>query len=226
MRPTALLVDDDPATLLALPDTLHCRLPSLRVETTTDVVDALARLDVRPYSVVLADYRMPRLNGLSFLHEVKRRHAETSVVLMTGTDDRTLEARAFEAGAFDFLPKPLDREDLTRTIQLAVHACRLQRDLKASQERLHRYVERLCGLRIGPGHVATDLQELLSLFASEAGLIRNRVSESVKEFGSLIERNEARLQVIKQSLQSVQQIARQHSQERALRLTGDSSSPD
>ena len=69
MRPTALLVDDDSTTLLAFPDLLHHKIPRLRVETTTDVTDALARLDVRSYSVVLTDLRMPRMNGLTFLRE-------------------------------------------------------------------------------------------------------------------------------------------------------------
>jgi DNA-binding NtrC family response regulator len=214
MRPTALLVDDDPTTLAALPDLLSCRLPGLRVETTTDVVDAIARLDIQRYSVVLTDLRMPRMDGLTFLQEVKRRQVQTPVVLMTGISDATLAALAIEAGAFDFLPKPLDRDDLATTIQLAVTVSRLLRDMEASQQRLRRYAERLRLLKDKvPSEYASDVVELISDLQAEVGVISERVWES----NSLVQRNKTRLLEKRKLLESVQRVARQRGQERAVR---------
>jgi DNA-binding NtrC family response regulator len=214
MRPTALLVDDDATTLVALPDLLNCRLPHLRVETTTDVVDALARLDIQHYSVVLTDLRMPRMDGLTFLQEVKRRQVETPVVLMTGISDATLATLAVEAGAFDFLSKPLDRDDLATTIQLAVTASRLLRDMEASQQRLRRYGERLRRLKDkAPSECAPDVMQLISDVQAEVGVVSERVWES----SSLVQRTKTRLLEKRKLLESVQRVARQREQERAVR---------
>jgi DNA-binding NtrC family response regulator len=215
MRPTALLVDDDPTTLVALPDTLHYRIPHLRVETTTSVVDALARLEVREYSVVLTDVRMPRMDGLNFLREAKRRNVETPVVLMTGMNDPALLTQAFEAGAFDFLPKPLDRNDLSTTIQFALYTYGLLRDLKASQQRLRRYVERLGRVQTEVPVIHSDLMELASDLLEEATVVRSRARGRVAHSQALIQRNEERLQNTAQLLYAVQNLARQRSQERA-----------
>jgi DNA-binding NtrC family response regulator len=215
MRPTALLVDDDPTTLVALPDALRCRLPCLRVETTTSVVDALARLELRPYSVVLTDVRMPRMDGLSFLHEVKRRHAETPVVVMTGINDHALLAQALEAGAFDFLPKPLDRNDLSTTVQLALYTYGLERDIKASQQRLRRYVERLGRLQTEvPVEIQSELSRLASDLLEEAAVVRGRALGTVARSQVLIQRNEERLRKTAKVLCAVQALARQRSQQR------------
>jgi DNA-binding NtrC family response regulator len=223
MRPTALLVDDDPTTLVALPDTLKCRLPLLRVETTTSVVDALARLEGRPYSVLLTDLRMPRMDGLSFLHEVKQRHADTPVVIMSGTHDLAVVMQAFEAGAFDFLPKPLDRDDLSTTIQLALCTFGLQRDLQASQQRLRRYAERLRRFQTEPlVDLHVDLQQLASAVLEEATLVRSRSASRVAQSRAMIQRQEKRVQETANLLRSVRDVAHRRSQARAVfhRLTG------
>ena len=223
MRPTALLVDDDPVTLVALPETLQCRQPRLRVETTTSIDDALARLDVRPYNVVLTDLRMPRMDGLCFLHEVKQRHVDTPVVIMSGTNDLAVVMQAFELGVFDFLPKPLDRDDLSTTLQLAVCSFGLQRDLEASQQRLRRYVERLRRLQTeGSVDLHADLKQLASAVFEEATLVRSRSANRVAQSQAMIQRQEQRIQETAKLLRSVRDVAHRRSQARSVfrRLTG------
>jgi YesN/AraC family two-component response regulator len=180
------------------------------------VVDALARLDIHRYSVVLTDLRMPRMDGLTFLQEVKRRHVETPVVLMTGITDVNLAALATEAGAFDFLPKPLDRDDVATTIQLAVSVSRLQRDIKASQQRLRRIAERLRRGKISHGRTS-DILELISDLVENAGVVREQAQASISQSKTIIQRNKARLQETRTLLDSVQRVARQRGQERAVR---------
>jgi len=186
MRPITLVVDDDATTLAALLDLLSCKLPRLRVETTTDVVDALARLDVQRYSAVLTDLRMPRTDGLTFLQEVKRRQADTPVVLMTGISDAALAVLAIDAGAFDFLPKPLDRDDIATTIQLAVTVSRLLRDIEASQRRLRRYADRLRRLQGSVPPDGSDVMEWVSGVIAGVGVVQERVRESASIFQSLL----------------------------------------
>jgi FixJ family two-component response regulator len=152
------------------------------------------------------------------LHEVKKRHVETPVVLMTGMNDHVLLRHAFEAGAFDFLPKPLDRDDLSTTIQLAVCAYGLLRDINASQKRLRRYVERLRRLQTeAPLDVRSDLKELASDLLGEAGVVHTRALARVEDSKARIQRNEERVQETAKLLRAVQDIARQRSQGRTHR---------
>ena len=122
-----------------------------------------------------------------------------------------------EAGAFDFLPKPLDRDDLTTTIQLALCAYSLQRDLKAWQERSRRYSERLRHLRTEPGLPTYDFKERLAQLVEEASVVNDRVHATVMQCRALIKRNEAHIQEIRNRLQSVHRIAQQRSRERFVR---------
>jgi DNA-binding NtrC family response regulator len=212
-----LLVDDDPATMAALPDALQGRLPRLRIETTTSIVDALARLDVRPYSVVLTDFRMPRMDGLSFLREVKTRHADTPVVVMTGLTDDSLAGHARAAGAFDLLPKPLDQEDLSTTLQLAVRAHALMRDIKASQQRLERYRTRFRHGRTTTATIQTGVNKSTHDLWQEAVSVRARSRTLAVESKALVDRTVQRLRESEALLLAVHEIIRRRSQERARR---------
>jgi two-component system nitrogen regulation response regulator NtrX len=87
MRPIALLVDDDAATLRVLPEVLRLYLPNLTVHTSNSPLDALERLNVRPYHAVLSDVQMPRMDGFTFLKELKTIRPEIPVVLTTGGAD-------------------------------------------------------------------------------------------------------------------------------------------
>jgi DNA-binding NtrC family response regulator len=163
------------------------------------------------------------MDGLSFMHEVKQRHADTPVVIMSGTTDLADVMQAFELGAFDFLPKPLDRDDLSTTIQLAVCTFGLQRDLQASQHRLRRYVERLRRLQsAGWVDLHADLKHLSWALLEEATLACSRSANRVAQSQARIQRQEQRMQETAKLLHSVRDVAHRRSQARAVfrRLTG------
>jgi two-component system, NtrC family, nitrogen regulation response regulator NtrX len=143
MRPCALLVDDDAATLRVLPEVLRLHLPNMAVHACNSAVDALDRLKARPYHVVLSDIRMPTMDGFAFLKNIKNLRPEIPVVLTTGEADSTLLTKALDAGAFDFLPKPFDRRDLVSTFELAIRAYALARGMKATQQHIAHIREHL-----------------------------------------------------------------------------------
>ena len=69
-RASVLIVDDDPATLAALPTTLSIHLPDVSVSTCVSGILGLERLRAMDFGVILADLRMPGMDGLTFLHKV------------------------------------------------------------------------------------------------------------------------------------------------------------
>jgi DNA-binding response OmpR family regulator len=155
------------------------------------------------------------MDGLGLMREVKRRHVDTPVVLMTGTTDSALLKQALETGIFDILPKPLDRDDLATTIQLALRTYSLLRDIKASQERLRRHIVHFGRLQTKPPPERhSELKDLALDLFREAALVRNRAFKSLADSDARIQRNRQRLQETEKVLRSVQQVARQRSQAR------------
>jgi DNA-binding NtrC family response regulator len=96
------------------------RLQPSVVESTTSSAEALARLTVDRYDVVLCDWRMPSTNGMAFLDEIRMVRPGLPVVLMTGDIRESIRSQAAEKGAFAFLRKPFDRDEVIRVIRAAL----------------------------------------------------------------------------------------------------------
>ena len=82
--------------------------------------EALGKLDdgVRPeLIVVLSDINMPGMDGLGLLQEVKRRHAQLPVIMVTAYGDDERRRKASEYGAAEFVTKPVDFDNLKRQLQ-------------------------------------------------------------------------------------------------------------
>ena len=103
--PRILCVDDDPNLLDGLTRSLRGHY---RVETATDATVALENLrTVEPYSVVVSDQRMPRMDGVTFLSNIRGIAPATVRVLLTGQADmESAIAAVNEGNIFRFLTKP------------------------------------------------------------------------------------------------------------------------
>jgi two-component system, NtrC family, response regulator AtoC len=99
------------------------------VAACTDGSSALQRLAVEAFDVILLDYKMPGLDGLETLTQIKRVHLKTPVILMTahGTTETAIET--MKRGAYDYLLKPFDTEELKRVIADAIEVNRLMREV-------------------------------------------------------------------------------------------------
>jgi DNA-binding NtrC family response regulator len=124
MPSRVLLIDDDPSGLLALSEVLARRIDAVLIETALDVHAALDMLREKEYHVIISDVRMDGLDGLALLNQVRERWPEVSVILITaGGRDR--EADAFRHGAYAFMEKPIDVEQMLATIKNAIERTQL-----------------------------------------------------------------------------------------------------
>src|SRR5690349_4353050 len=109
-----LIVDDDPSMRTALMETVK-RL-GYSVQGAVDGMDALERITrFRPW-MVLTDLRMPRLNGLELIKEVKARAPQATIVLMTAYGAIETAVEAMKLGASEYLLKPFSMDVLERVI--------------------------------------------------------------------------------------------------------------
>lgn len=134
-----LLVDDDPMLLQALSQTIALRLSVVEVEVVDSAQAALTLLQEHTYSTIVSDIKMPGMDGLALLAHVQERHADTPVLLITGHSDHRLAIQALRGGAYDYILKPVDRDDFIASLQRALHTYQLRKQIEEQQHALERY---------------------------------------------------------------------------------------
>lgn len=105
--PRVLVADDDPTTCLLMQAAL--RKAGFAVTTVDNGKAALECFATETFDIALLDIEMPELDGLLVCSELRRQFGPAlPIVLVTGHDDREAIASGFEAGANDFISKPID----------------------------------------------------------------------------------------------------------------------
>ncbi len=90
--------------------------------------EGLARLEEKPYDLLLLDVSLPDRNGLDILREVHRRDPELSIVLITAYGSVDMARQAFKSGAQDYITKPWSNDELLAQVQQAVEGRRLREE--------------------------------------------------------------------------------------------------
>src|SRR5262249_35485308 len=101
-----------------------------RVATVASGADALAALRAGPYDVALIDIKMPDLSGLDVLSRAREEHVDTLFIVMTAQNTMANAIEATKRGAYDYLTKPFDLEQVAALIARAMELRRLTRDLE------------------------------------------------------------------------------------------------
>jgi two-component system response regulator PilR (NtrC family) len=109
-----LVVDDEAAQREILRTILTAE--GYRVETAGTAAEALDKGGKHRFDLVLSDLRMPGADGLSLVRDLSREDPPTLVIIMTGFGSLDSAEQAMTQGAFDYLTKPLEREDLLRIV--------------------------------------------------------------------------------------------------------------
>lgn len=111
MQTAKLLIVDDERRMCAVLKTF-LENDKLRVATADSAEAAMAALSVEPFDVILSDIKMPGMSGLDLLQRVKDTSPETEVLLMTAYADARTAVTAMKNGAYDYIIKPFENEEL------------------------------------------------------------------------------------------------------------------
>jgi DNA-binding NarL/FixJ family response regulator len=112
-----LLIDDDPALLSGLAETLRLRLGTELVHTCPNPMSAPAMVQRAQYDLILCDVWMPQMNGLTLLPQLRQLAPRTPILMMSGVADEGIKTTALGYGATQFLAKPFDRQSLAATLK-------------------------------------------------------------------------------------------------------------
>jgi PAS domain S-box-containing protein len=134
-----LLVDDDTALLDALPEALRLRMNGIQIDTSETAVDALERIKQTDYDAIVSDVKMPGMDGLALLHEIRELRPSTPTLMITGHGERDLAVQALRGGAYDFVQKPIDRDYFVASLERAIELRRLERRVDEQRLALERH---------------------------------------------------------------------------------------
>lgn len=124
---TILIVDDEANVLSGLRRLLHSARKEWTIAYACDGEEAIALFDTTRFDIVVSDLRMPKMDGITLLEEVRRRSPETVRIALSGHADRESTLRAARH-IHQFLSKPCAAETLIATLERAVRLGRLLQD--------------------------------------------------------------------------------------------------
>lgn len=129
---SVLLVDDETDFLDVLTRRLKKR--SVNVVGVTSGEEAIGFLATAPVDVVVLDVRMPGMDGIQTLRQIKKDHPLTEVIMLTGHASLEVALEGMRLGAFDYLMKPADIDELLYKVRDAHKAKTIQKEKIARLE--------------------------------------------------------------------------------------------
>jgi DNA-binding NtrC family response regulator len=155
-----LLVDDEASIRMALKEILEYE--SHTVIESPDAVAGLKALSQETFDLVITDIKMPKVDGLEFLQQIKEHGHEMPVVMITGHGTIDTAVESIKKGAFDFIQKPLDLNRVLVTVRNATQSGQMERETKV----LKKKVSRITGTHIVGESPA--IQEILGMIDTVA----------------------------------------------------------
>ncbi len=140
MKARILIVDDEEIVLHSCARILSG--DQYLVECSLDPWEALRKIDENGYDVLVLDIMMPKIDGLEVLQHVKERHPDVDVIMMTGLSQIQTAVKAMKLGAFDYLSKPFEPDELKLVVERALERQRLlqeNRTLKSEASSKYRF---------------------------------------------------------------------------------------
>lgn len=133
-EPTVFIVDDDQAVVRSLRWLIES--VKLRVETYASAQSFIDDYDSAMSGCLVLDVRMPGMSGIELQERLAAQRIRIPIIFITGHGDVQMAVRAVQAGAFDFVEKPFNDQDLLDRIQKAITRDTEQRDKEAYRTQL------------------------------------------------------------------------------------------
>ncbi len=188
MEHKILIIDDEARLCTVLKAGLE--QSRLSVTTATSGESALEAFKVDPFDIVVTDIKMPGLSGLDVLKTVKNTYPDTEVLLMTAYADAQTAVDAMKAGAYDYLIKPFDIQELRQKINHILDKHRLSSENRDLKQRLQEQIS--SDVMVGTEASLRDVFDLIRkvaqrdatvLIRGESGTGKELVARSIHQLG-------------------------------------------
>jgi two-component system nitrogen regulation response regulator NtrX len=164
MKPTILIVDDEPGVRKALTGVLSDE--GYEVESVPSGEACLDRVTRGPVDLIVLDVWLPGMDGLATLARLRERQVDAQIVLISGHGNIESAVRAIKAGAFDFVEKPLSLDKTVLVVRNALHQRRLEAENRALRARVDRNLT-----MVGESSAMRQLREHVAMAAPTNGRV-------------------------------------------------------
>ena len=164
MKPTILIVDDEPGVRTALSGVL--RDEGYTVEAVSSGEACLERVTRGPVDLIVLDVWLPGMDGLATLARLRERQVDAQVVLISGHGNIESAVRAIKMGAFDFVEKPLSLDKTVLVVRNALRQRRLEAENRALRARVDRHQT-----MVGESYAMRQLREQVAMAAPTNGRV-------------------------------------------------------
>jgi len=178
-----LVAEDEAITLKHLTYALGAE--GYEVAGVGNGLDALRRIEQGPVDLLIADIKMPGMDGLALLAEVRAKHPGTAVIIVTGFGSVESAVDAMKRGALDYVTKPYNLDELLLKVRRVAEKKRLEHDNEALRLALggaHRFVGRSAAfLRIAETIESIRDSDCTVLLTGESGVGKGLVARLIHE---------------------------------------------
>src|SRR5947209_4558039 len=203
-----LVVDDEPKSLFAMQELLGSLGEELMVAQSGE--EALKLVLKHDFAVILLDVRMPGIDGFETARLIRNRERSrlTPIIFLTAaSDEMTSMFRGYEAGAVDYLQKPVVPEILKAKVAVFVELFRKSERLRESEEKLRRLAAHLISVREEErAHIAREIHDELGQVLTGLKMEVTWLAKRLKE-KPLVEKTDSMCKLIDTTVQTVRKIA-------------------
>ncbi len=144
---TVVIVDDEDMVLTSLNSFLSLET-DYDVETFASAKNALEYIEKNDIDLVISDYLMPEMDGISFLAKVKELHPQVPRIILTGYADKENAIKAInDVGLFQYIEKPWDNDDLLIVLRNGIERQKLMKKLQEKIAEINEAYGELQGLQ-------------------------------------------------------------------------------
>lgn len=184
MNEKILIIDDDPSFRRVLGYNLQEE--GYEVIAAVSGADGLREFDEHRPPLVITDLKMPDIDGFRVLREIKERSTDTFVMIMTAFGAVDTAVEAMKLGAYDYITKPFNRDELKLVVRKAIQVSRLARENRQLKERLAEKVdfENIVGISRGMEKVFNIVRKVADtdatvLITGESGTGKELVARAI-----------------------------------------------
>lgn len=170
MKGNILVVDDEQIILRSCERILSPE--GYSVDTATSAKDALSLLDKNLYDLIITDIKMPEMDGIEFMRQVRAKNPDINIVVITGYPSQESIREALSLRIIDYLPKPFSP---THLIEVTNNAVELKKKGVAPEPQVEDYTE----------DVATRLDEIINRYKNKPGSLIPVLQEAQELVGYL-----------------------------------------
>ncbi len=182
-----LLVVDDDTSMREFLELLLSR-ENYFVTTAENGNRALDLIDEHTYDLVLVDIRLGDITGLEVLKQVKKQHPDTVVIMISAYSTTEIAVAAMNEGAYDFIPKPFDNNELRQTIARALALQTLEQEKKHRESEIQDYLhfDRIIGNSPGMTAIYKQIHQISAtktnvLITGESGTGKELIARAIHE---------------------------------------------